>query len=126
MLGVDLKGFDSTLWTMKVDEHGNSEHPILFLYENKFSHQTTPEVSLGQKVIQEYNESQEGKDLLRRIPRAKGPIDSNFGGTVLALQTEFLVYHFYRSVMPFFEISNTLLANYPVHPHPPRSQDRPK
>ena len=110
---------------MKVDEHGNSELPILFLYENKFSHQTTPEVSLGQKVIQEYNESQVGEDilqerdvilvfvLLRRLLRAKGPIDSNFEGTVLVLQKEFLVHHFYRSVMPFFEISDTFLANYP-------------
>jgi len=131
----DQKGFDSALWTMKVDEYGRAEHPILFLYENKFSHQTTNDpmlktshlskkVSLVQKVIQEYNESQVGEDiqerdvilvfvLLRRLPRAKGPIDSNFEGTVLVLQKEFLVHHFYRSVMPFFEISDTFLANYP-------------
>ena len=120
------EGFDSALWTVARKEGANEATHVLFLFENKMSEQDDKrltgteirnKVRLIKKLLDGYNywvknsspNSPELKEenvivifpVLRVVPQ--NVKDLEWGGIVMALDRDFLIGHFYKSISPFFQ-----------------------
>ena len=130
------EGFDSALWTSARKQGTQEETPVLFFFENKLSKQDgnylensviTHKVTLIKKVIYDYNawrviSSPKSPELheedvvvvfpVFRDVRPNLEIDFEWGGTLLALDRDFLINNFYKCMSPFFRALPLLDGDY--------------